>query len=148
MLRGSYTARIDDKGRLKIPAGFKRVLDEQYHSQDFFVTSLTGECAWIYPLREWEELEQRLALLPSMNPTRRKFLDRTNYYGQLQQGDPQGRVLIHQVLRGSAELLDEVTVLGHLTYLEIWSVERFCRVRLEDQPFALEDETTLSNLGI
>ncbi len=148
MLRGSYTARIDDKGRLKIPAGFRRVLDERYHSQDFFVTSLTGECAWVYPLPEWEEIEKRLALLPSMNPTRRRFLDRTNYYGQLQQGDPQGRVLIHQALRGSAELLDEVTVLGHLTYLEVWSAERFRRVRLADQPFSLEDETTLSNLGI
>ncbi|HWQ33456.1 MAG TPA: division/cell wall cluster transcriptional repressor MraZ [Blastocatellia bacterium] len=147
MLRGSYTAKMDDKGRLKIPAGFKRVLDEQYQSQDFFVTSLHGECAWIYPLCEWEAIEQRLALLPSLNPTRRKYLDRTNYYGQVQQCDPQGRILIHQPLRGAAELLDEVTVLGHLTYLEVWSIDRF-RARLTAQPFTLEDETTLSNLGI
>src|SRR5437660_632969 len=118
MLRGSYTARMDEKGRLKISADFKRYLDQQYERPDFYVTSLSGEYARIYPLKEWEEIENRLALLPSMDPAKRKFLDRTNYYGQLQQLDAQGRLLIHPLLRGAAELLGEVTVLGYLTYLE------------------------------
>lgn len=147
MLRGSYTARIDDKGRLKIPAVFKRHLDEKYSGADFYVTSLDGVCAWLYPLLEWEEIEKRLALLPSMDPTRRKFLDRTSYYGQVQSFDAQGRVLIHPLLRASAELMGDVTVLGRLTYLEIWELDRFRATRLAD-PFEIKDEQQLSDLGI
>ena len=81
MLRGNYTARMDSKGRLKVPTAFRRYLEEKY-GQQFYVTSLDGECVRIFPLPEWESIEQRLALLPSMDPARRKFLDRTNYYGQ------------------------------------------------------------------
>ena len=148
MLRGSYLARMDDKGRLKIPADFKRFLEQQYAGADIYVTSLSGEYARLYPLREWEEIENKLALLPSMDPAKRKFLDRTNYYGQVQQLDAQGRLLIHPLLRGAAELLGEVTVLGYLTYLEVWSAERFRRVRLDEEPYTDEDAEAIARLGI
>jgi MraZ protein len=148
MLRGSYTARMDEKGRLKIPAGFKRYLDDKYEGVDYYVTSLTGEYARIYPLQEWGEIENKMALLPTMDPARRKFLDRANYYGQMQQMDAQGRILIPTLLRGSAELLGDVTVLGYLTYLEVWSAERFRRLRLEEQPYTDEDAEAIARLGI
>src|SRR5688572_32082715 len=92
MLRGNYTARLDEKGRLKIPTAFRRYVEEKYTTQEVYVTSLTGDSVRIYPLPEWESIEQRLALLPSMDPARRKFLDRTNYYGQQATLDGQGRV--------------------------------------------------------
>ena len=148
MLRGSYKANIDEKGRVRIPAAFKRYLDEQYGSADFYVTSVDAECARIYPLSEWETIENKLALLPAMDPAKRKFLDRANYYGQMSACDGQGRILIHPLLRGKAELLGEVTVFGYLTYLEVWSAERFRRERLEEQPFIDEDAETLARLGI
>ncbi|HYE76252.1 MAG TPA: division/cell wall cluster transcriptional repressor MraZ [Blastocatellia bacterium] len=148
MLRGSYTARMDDKGRLKIPADFKRYLDQRYGNQNFYVTSINGECARLYPLAEWEEIENKLALLPSMETAKRKFLDRANYYGQLQQVDGQGRLLIHPLLRASAELLGDVTVLGYLTYLEVWSLEKFRRDRIDMQPFTDEDAEAIARLGI
>ena len=147
MLRGSYTATIDDKGRIKIPASFKRYLDQHYGNSDFYVTSLDGECARLYPLTEWEEIENKLALLPSMDPVKRKFLDRVNYFGQMQSLDPQGRILIHPLLRSTAELLGEVTVFGYLTYLEIWSADRF-RLRLNALPFTDEDAERIARLGI
>lgn len=148
MLRGSYTARMDEKGRLKIPADFKRYLDETYKRADFYVTSLAGECAWIYPLQEWEAIENKLALLPSMDPAKRKFLDRVNYYGQMQQVDSQGRILIHPLLRSSAELLGEVTVMGNLTYLEVWATERFRASRLLADPYTDADAAAIAQLGI
>lgn len=147
MLRGSYTARLDDKGRLKIPADFKRYLDQRYGRPEFYVTSLSGEHARLYPLAEWEEIENKLALLPSMDPAKRRFLDRANYYGQVQTLDAQGRILIHPLLRGAAELLDEVTVLGYLTYLEVWSADRF-RQRLDADPYTDEDAEAIARLGI
>jgi MraZ protein len=146
MLRGNYTARIDSKGRLKIPTPFRRLVEER-HGTGVYVTSLTGENVRIYPLPEWEAIEQRLALLPSMDPARRKFLDRTNYYGQQSEMDSQGRVLIHPLLRRSSGIVGEVAVLGYLTYLEVWELEKF-RERLLADPYTEEDEAAIAMLGI
>lgn len=146
MLRGNYTARIDDKGRLKVPTTFRRYIEEK-HGTEFYITSLTGECVRIYPLPEWESIEQRLALLPSMDPARRKFLDRTNYYGQQATLDGQGRILIHPLLRKAAGVLGDVAVLGYLTYLEVWELDRFER-RLLSDPYLEEDEAAIARLGI
>ncbi|MBA2646733.1 MAG: division/cell wall cluster transcriptional repressor MraZ [Pyrinomonadaceae bacterium] len=146
MLRGNYTARIDSKGRLKVPTAFRRLIEEK-HGAEFYVTSLTGECVRIYPLPEWDSIEQRLNLLPSMDPARRRFLDRTNYYGQQASMDGQGRLLIHPLLRKSAGVIGDVAVLGYLTYLEIWELERF-EQRLLSDPYTEEDEAAIARLGI
>ncbi len=148
MLRGSYNGRVDEKGRIKIPADFKRYLDEKYSQPDFYVTSLLGDCARIYPIREWEEIENKLAAQPSMTPATKKFLDRTNYYGQMQQMDAQGRILIYPMLRHEAQLSGEVMVFGYLKYLEIWNTENFRRSRLEAQPYTDDDAEALARLGI
>jgi MraZ protein len=146
MLRGNYTARIDSKGRLKIPTPFRRIVEEK-HGTGVYVTSLTGENVRIYPLPEWESIEQRLALLPSMDPARRKFLDRTNYYGQQTTIDNQGRVLVPPLLRRSAGVIGDVAVLGYLTYLEVWELEKF-KERLLSDPYTEEDEAAIARLGI
>ncbi|CAN5234548.1 MAG: division/cell wall cluster transcriptional repressor MraZ [Pyrinomonadaceae bacterium] len=146
MLRGNYTARIDSKGRLKVPTAFRRYVQDN-HGTEVYVTSLTGESARIYPLIEWENIEKRLALLPSMDPALRKFLDRTNYYGQQTMMDAQGRILIHPLLRKSAGVMGDVAVLGYLNYLDVWELEKF-QQRLIVDPFTEEDEATLARLGI
>ncbi len=146
MLRGNYTARIDSKGRLKVPTAFRRHIQDN-HGTEVYVTSLTGESARIYPLVEWENIEKRLALLPSMDPALRKFLDRTNYYGQQTTMDAQGRILIHPLLRKSAGVMGDVAVLGYLNYLDVWELEKF-QQRLIVDPFTEEDEATLARLGI
>ena len=146
MLRGNYPARIDSKGRLKVPTAFRRYLEEK-HGSAVYLTSLTGECVRIYPMPEWEAIEQRLSLLPSMAPARRKFLDRTNYYGQQSAMDSQGRVLIHPLLRKSAAVVGDVVVLGYLSYLEVWELDKF-QQRLLSDPYTEEDETAIAGLGI
>ena len=148
MLRGNYTARVDAKGRLKMPSVYRRMVEDRWGTE-LYVTSLTGDAARIYPLPEWVVIEERLSMLPSMDPAKRKFLDRTNYYGQVGELDGQGRVVIHPLLRSSAELLPEtdVAVLGYLTYLEVWSLERF-QSRLAADPFSDDDAAALSRLGI
>jgi len=146
MLRGNYPARIDSKGRLKVPTAFRRYLEEK-HGSAVYLTSLTGECVRIYPMPEWEAIEQRLSLLPTMDPARRKFLDRTNYYGQQSSMDSQGRVLIHPLLRKSAAVVGDVVVLGYLSYLEVWELEKF-QQRLLSDPYTEEDETAIAGLGI
>ena len=146
MLRGNYTARIDSKGRLKVPTPFRRLIEDT-HGKEVYITSLMGDCVRIYALPEWEAIEKRIALLPTMDPARRKFLDRTNYYGQQATIDGQGRLLIHPLLRKSAEVLGDVVVLGYLSYLEVWELERF-QQRLLSDPYTEEDESTMARLGI
>ena len=146
MFRGNHPTRVDDKGRLKVPAEFKRVIDEKY-GQQFYITSLDGKSAQVYPFEEWERIEQKLASLSTFNPTKKKFLDRVNYYGQAVEMDGQGRLLIPQLLRDSAQIRGEVAVLGNLTYLVIRNLEMF-RKEIEETSFTPGDENTLNELGI
>ena len=146
MFRGNHPTRVDEKGRLKIPAEFKRVIDEKY-GQQFYITSLDGKVAQLYPFEEWERIEQKLAALSSFNPTKKKFLDRTNYYGQQVEMDGQGRLLLPQLLRESGQIKGEVAVLGNLTFLVVRNLELFKR-EIEEEKFTPEDEKTLDELGI
>ena len=146
MLRGNAPATIDDKGRLKIPTVFRAEIEVTWGS-DFYVTSVTGDSVLVYPLPVWHEIEQKLANLPSLNPTKKKFLDRTNYYGQLASMDKSGRILIPTLLREKAQMTGEVAVLGNLSNLEIWNHERFMGSIKEDG-FNESDMEALGLLGI
>ncbi len=65
MFRGTHLTRLDEKGRLKVPADFKREIDENYGAQ-FYITSRNGNCAKVYPMQEWEEIERKLAAAPEI----------------------------------------------------------------------------------
>jgi MraZ protein len=146
MFRGNHPTRVDEKGRLKVPAEFKRLIDEKYGTQ-FYITSLDGKVAQVYPFEEWQRIEQKLAQLSNFNPTKKKFLNRTNYYGQVVEIDGQGRLLVPAILRESAAIKGEVAVVGNLTYLEVQTIEAY-RKDIEENPFTAEDEKTLDELGI
>jgi MraZ protein len=146
VLRGNSPAKIDDKGRLKIPNGF-RVAIQKDHGSELFVTSLTGQSVRIYPMPVWAEIERRIAQMPSTHPARQRFLDRVNFYGQVGEFDLQGRVLIQPRLRDSALMNGEVDVLGQQNFLEVWNHERFV-TRLIAEPFSDDDAKALSDFGI
>src|SRR5207253_9205126 len=103
MFRGNHPTRVDEKGRLKVPAEFKRVIDEKYGTQ-FYITSLDGKIAQVYPFEEWERIEQKLAGLSSFDPTKKKFLGRVNHWGQQIEMDGQGGLLRPQWLSESAQI--------------------------------------------
>lgn len=146
MLRGNYSAKIDDKGRLKVPTAFRALVQEQ-HGSNLYVTSLSGESVRIYPMPVWLEIESKLAKVPSTHPARAKFFDRVNYYGQVAEFDTQGRVIIHARLRESAGMSGEVDVFGQYNYLEVWNHDRFL-AKLQREPFTDEDARALSEFGI
>jgi MraZ protein len=146
VLRGSAPAKIDDRGRLKMPSAFRAAIHDE-HGRELFVTSLSGDSVRIYPMAVWLEIEKRLADMPSTHPARMKFLDRVNFYGQVAELDPQGRVLIQQRLRDSAQMTGEVDVLGQQNFLEVWNHERFL-ARLASDPFTNTDAQALAGFGI
>ncbi len=143
MLRGNYPARIDEKGRLKVPVPFKEELERSYKGE-FWVTSQDGQYGWIYPMEEWNKIEERLLNNPSSSNLRRNFLDRTNYYGQVVRWDNQGRILIPAVLREAAQIKGHVAVLGNLSYLTVRNNERYLE-EIKENPITGED---LDALGI
>ena len=146
MFRGNHPTRVDEKGRLKLPADFRGQLEGGPDAkQVFYITSKDGERAELWPIKAWEEIEAVLAKVPSTNPAKRKFLDVTNYYGQMAEMDSQGRLLLPQILRDKAGLTAEVLVYGAQKFLEVLS-----RPTVEAQPQALsaDDMAGLSELGI
>lgn len=146
-LRGSAAARIDEKGRLKVPASFRSAL-QHGDGADVFVTSVTGECVRIYPMAAWLDVERKLSAMPSTHPSRLKFLDRVNYYGQTGELDAQGRVVIPAHLRESASIIGDVRVFGHMDHLEVWNDARFTAQRLERLPWTDEDFLRMAEHGI
>lgn len=146
MLRGNAPAKIDEKGRLKIPNAFRAVIQET-HGPHVFVTSLDGDAVLLYPMPVWEGIEHRLAQMPSTHPARKKYAARTSYYGQVAEIDTQGRVLIHARLRDSAQMAGEVDVLGQQNYLEVWNHDRLA-ARIVGDEFTDDDLKALSDFGI
>jgi MraZ protein len=124
MFRGNHPAKVDEKGRLKMPSAFKQLVDAANVTQ-FYVTSTDGKSAEIWPLPEWEKVEEQLADSSTMDDAVRKYLNLTSYYGQQVEMDNQARLLLPQILRSSAKLDAEVAVFGMRIYLEVKNREIF-----------------------
>ncbi|HET6960081.1 MAG TPA: hypothetical protein VFI56_26000 [Vicinamibacterales bacterium] len=146
MFRGHEQARIDDKGRLKVPNVFRSLLESKY-GRELFLTSLTGEYVRLYPMPVWLDIEEKLGKMPSTHPSRLRFLDRVNFYGQAVELDTQGRVLIPARLRETAAIAGDVDVLGQYNYLDTWNHDRL-QARLQRDPFTDDDAKALSEFGI
>lgn len=143
MFRGNRPTRMDEKGRLKVPADYKRVVDEKYSSPKFYVTSWDGTAAMLYPMEEWEKIERDMQAKPANDPHRKRFLMVTSYYGQEIEMDAQGRLLLPQLLREKAGLTGDVAVLGMLDYLVVRNMDDI-RKQVEENPFTDEDAEALS----
>jgi len=146
VFRGNAPARIDDKGRLKVPNAFKSLLESKY-GRELFLTSLTGEHVRIYPMPVWLEIEEKLGRMPSTHPSRLRFLDRVNYFGQAAELDAQGRVLIPQRLREAATMNGEVDVLGQVNCLDVWNHERLT-TKMQRDAYTDDDARALSEFGV
>jgi MraZ protein len=124
MFRGNHQTRVDEKFRLKLPAEFKRRVDEIY-GPVFYITSADGKRAQLYPMKEWEAIEAKIVQLEPTDPEREDFLNVTSYYGQTVEMDSQGRLLLPPVIRKAATLAGDVNVLGMQTILEVINLEAF-----------------------
>jgi MraZ protein len=145
MLRGNSLAKVDEKGRLKLPAAFRSVIEPTY-GNEFFVTSLRGDSARIYPMQVYTELEDKMLAASSVQPLVTKLRNSLNFFGQRTVMDPQGRILLHPLLRDKAQLAGDVAVLGQQNFLEVWN-----RVSFEDalkrDPLTDDDLRELAAFG-
>jgi MraZ protein len=145
-LRGSSHGRIDDKGRLKIPATFRSHIEERY-GRDLFITSRDGATILVYPLPVWEELEMRLSTVSSQDPDREQFETWTSYFGGQTDVDNQGRALVPQVLRERFGHEGEVVVMGKGDHLVVATKEQMQRF-LDSAPLTRDVLVSLSSKGV
>ncbi|MGB9885531.1 MAG: division/cell wall cluster transcriptional repressor MraZ [Moorellales bacterium] len=116
MFLGEFQHNLDEKGRLIIPARLREGLGSR-----FVMTKGLDRCLFLYPLGEWNSLEEKLKALPFVNPEARAFV-RLFFAGAAEgEFDRQGRVLIPPSLREYAALEREATVIGVSTRVEIWN---------------------------
>jgi MraZ protein len=145
MLRGSFTAKIDEKSRLKIPRDFLTLIEDQY-GRDLFVTSLDGVCACLYPMAVWTEIERQLGAQGLVrDPEVDRFFKHTSFFGQMAAIDNQGRVLIHPRLREKTAMSGEVDIVGNIDHLEVWNLETL-KSSLAAAPFTDADRRVVAGL--
>lgn len=116
--RGRSVAKLDAKGRLRIPTKFREVLQKQY--TDALIVSQYGECLVAYPPEQWDEIEAKALHLSQVHPEHRSFLRRFISGAEECEFDNQGRILIPPLLREDAHLDQELVLVGMLTNFEIW----------------------------
>jgi MraZ protein len=132
---------VDEKFRLKLPAEFKRMVDEE-HGPLFYITSQNGKRAQLWPMKVWEAYEAKIVQLEELDPDREDFLNVTSYYGQTVEMDSQGRLLLPPVIRESAKLTGDVNVLGMQTILEVINLEVFKADRTDPDGFVAVSRST------
>jgi len=144
-LIGSYTAKFDASGRIKIPEKFRETIESHY-GKDVVVTSLTDEAVQMYPLSVWEEMTGVAKTgAVHLRPDVRKFMLRVNRKGNTLTIDSKGRVLINQGLREKAKLPEEVEVIGLSNHLEIWNKDILDGI-LDQKPLTDEDFENIARL--
>ncbi len=146
MFRGNHKARVDEKGRLKIPAAYKTRVDEVY-GPEFFITSYDGTRAILFPMKEWEKKEALLEKMPSTDQAKIDFLDVTSFYGGVATMDDQGRVLLPAVLREKAKLVGDCSVLGKQQVLEAINFGEI-EQRMETMPLTPAAMMRLAEFGV
>ena len=146
MFRGNAAAKVDDKGRLKLPSRFRAVIPEAY-GRRFFVTSLKGDCVWIYPLEAWRVVEKKLPAAPSTNSSIQKFRRNVNFFGQETEIDGADRILLPSVLRERAAVTGEVFVMGSDDHLEVWNRSTF-DAAMQAESISDADLATLASFNI
>jgi MraZ protein len=146
VLMGHAPAKVDEKGRLKIPSNFRKVIEEQ-HGSECFITSMDGERALIYPMAVWYEYQGRLSKVPSSSVAKNKLMEKVNFFGHAATIDGQGRVLIPTILRNVAGITEDVVVLGNTDHLIVENGEKI-QQRMSETPMSAEDWKELELHGV
>jgi len=145
MFRGNHPAKVDEKGRLKLPSAFKQLVDVSSVTQ-FYVTSEDGESAEVWPLPEWEKVEAQLTQAGEMEEAVQTYRSVTSYYGQQVELDAQTRLLVPQILRSAAGLDgEEAVVIGMGTHIKVHNRERF-EQKMREKPLTREVKAKLAEL--
>lgn len=120
MFRGATMVNLDSKGRLAVPTRYRDLLNEESQGQMVCTIDLHQSCLLLYPLPQWEIIEQKLSRLSSMNPAERRVQRLLLGHASECQMDNAGRLLLANTLRQHAGLTKEVMLVGQFNKFELW----------------------------
>jgi len=118
--KGSYMYAVDEKGRVNLPAKLRKYVSPDANDT-FVITRGFEKCLFLYPVDEWNKLEENLRNLSSYDPEHRRFIRTLLELASESQLDGQARLSIPQELREYANIQDQVRVIGTLDKIELWN---------------------------
>jgi len=117
---GKYYYTVDPKGRIIIPAPFREIISSNYSSKLYITNAPFDKCLYVYPLEEWNKLQEQVRTKPRSDEAIRFFLRRVIASAIEIEMDKQSRVLIPAALREDANINTNVVVVGQLERIELW----------------------------
>ena len=118
---GKYYHTLDPKGRIIIPAPLRETLSKKYTSTKLYITnSAFDKCLCLYPLEEWNRLEEKIRTMPKMDEAVQFYLRRVIASAVECELDKQGRILVPYEHRQDAGITSEVVLVGQVDMIEIW----------------------------
>lgn len=120
MFRGINAVNLDTKGRMAIPTKFRDALQSSEQSDVVVTIDTDSLCLLLYPLKQWELIEEKLQALPSFNPEARRIQRLLIGHASDLELDSNGRILIPSLLREYARLEKKVMLIGQGKKFEIW----------------------------
>ena len=121
MFRGVQHINMDAKGRLAMPARQREPLLSRCEGQIVVTIDTQTACLAVYPLPEWERIEQDIQALPALKPAVKRFQRLMLGYASDLELDGNGRLLLPQSLREYAQLEKKLVLVGQGNKLELWS---------------------------
>lgn len=152
MFRGATSISIDNKGRIAIPTRYRAELLEHHHRALVCTVDIRQPCLLLYPLHEWEKVEQKLLALSNFDPTQRRIQRVMQGFATECEMDSAGRILLSPTLRQHAQLEQQIMLVGQLNKFEIWQDQQWQKQISEDLAIGGSDEMlnceALKNLSL
>lgn len=145
MFRGASAVNLDSKGRLAIPTRYRPEILEQNQGQMVCTVDIRQPCLLLYPLAEWELVEQKLLSLSNFDPQQRSLQRVMLGYATECELDNSGRILISAPLRQHAKLEKGIMLVGQLNKFEIWSETEWHAQIEKDMTLGASGQFALSN---
>ena len=117
---GKYYYTVDPKGRIIIPAPFREIIVSNYSSKLYITNALFDKCLCIYPMEEWNKLQEQVRTKPRSDEAIRFFMRRVIASAIETEMDKQGRILIPVALREDASINGNVVMAGQIERIELW----------------------------
>jgi MraZ protein len=146
---GNPKTKLDERGRLKMPAEFKAFVDKKYGKgfSAFYITSRDGESAEIHPMPEWLKLQAKINKIPQSVEAVQRLREFYSLYGDRADMDPQGRMLLPEELRNEGNLVGDVKVNGRGTFLQVISLNKL-RENVKQGPLSATHKDVLTSYDI
>lgn len=117
---GKYYYTVDPKGRIIIPAPFREIITSNYSTKLYVTNAPFERCLCIYPLEEWNKLQEQVRTKPRSDEAIRFFMRRVIASAVEVEIDKQGRILIPAALREDANINGDVVIAGQVEKIELW----------------------------